>query len=154
VDRRALRPDISFVRGLRTAGEYAGDPDGAFSAVTSELQERGWIASPAVKRYLVYYEAPAEDSNICGTAFPTLGSGLARVPVVCLGADPGRGARDLGTPATGAVPVDLEPGSADVMFPFVTFPLRDKLLDRGRDGYSEHPFLHRDMPGSPFLEAS
>jgi hypothetical protein len=191
-DGKTSRLDISFVRGSRTTAEYAADPDGAFTAVTDELEERGWTASPAVKRYLVYYAGPAEDENICGTAFVPLAGGFAQWSVVFLGANPGCGARDFGTPATGggmseaiavqelehneamapltaphqcwafnfhictaaagAVLDTLDPESVDVMFPFVTFALRTKVLDRDRDDYFEHPFPYRDLSDSPFWE--
>lgn len=186
--------DVSFVRGNQTAAQYAADPDGAFVAITDELEARGWTASPALKRYLVYYAGPAEDDNICGTAYASLtGSDFAQWSVVFLDANPGCGARDFGTPATGggmseaittqelehnegmaplpaphqcwafhlhictaaagAVLDTLDPESVDVMFPFVTFPLRDKALDPGHDDYYQHPFLHRDLSDSPFWEA-
>jgi len=194
LDRNEPRADISFVGGNLTAAEYAADADGAFTAITDELEERGWTASPAAKRYLVYYEGPAEDPNICGTAFVSLDpNDFAQWSVVFLGASPGCGARDFGTPtagagmseaialqellhneamaplqaphqcwafnfhictaAAGAVLVELDPESVDVMFPFVTFPLRGKQIDPGRDDYFEHPFLHRDLSDSPYLEA-
>jgi hypothetical protein len=191
VDRKAgPRLDISFVRGNRTNAEYAGD--GTFEAVTTELEERGWTASPALKRYLVYYAGPAENPNVCGTAFLPIIGDFAQWSVVFLDANPGCGARDFGTPATGAgmseaialqelvhnegiapllalhqcwafsfhictaaagaVLDTLDPEAVDVMFPFVTFPLRDKVLDPGREDYFEHPFVHRDFADSPFWE--
>jgi hypothetical protein len=196
--RKVVYPDITFVRGLKTAAEYA-DPNGpgAFSAVTTELSERGWNAYGGVKRYLIYYEGPAEASGICGTAFYTLGSGYAQYSVVFLGAAAGCGARDFGSPETGAgtseaiavqemfhnegqirpeaihhcaanqghvctaqagsqltrVSRGADPESIDVMFPYVTFALRDKKIDPGRDDYYEHPFLtHRDLADSPFFQ--
>jgi hypothetical protein len=192
----AVRPDITFVRGLKTTAEYSADEAGAFTAITSELAERGWSAYPGAKRYLVYYEGPAESAGICGTAFLTLGSGFAQWSVVFLGAAPGCGARDFGTPETGAgtsesiavqemlhnegqtVPeaihhcaanqfhictaqvgsqltlIDrgLDPESVDALFPYVTFALKDKKLDKDRDDYYNHPFLHRDFAFSPFWE--
>lgn len=95
--------DITFVRGLKTTAEYA-DPngDGAFSTITAELAARGWSAYGGVKRYLIYYEGPAEAAGICGTAYYTLGSGYAQYSVVFLGAATGCGARDFGSPETGA----------------------------------------------------
>lgn len=194
LDRRTPRLDASFVRGERTASEYSQDdhPDGAFGAVTEELEHRGWTASGAVKRYLVYYEGPAESANICGTAYVNIAGGFAQWSVVWLGSAPGCQARDFGTPETGGgmseaialhenfhnegmVPLEalhqcwaftfhlctaaagaavseLDPENIDLMFPFVTFPLRDKVVDRGRDDYYDHPFPHRDMADSPFWD--
>lgn len=102
VEGKVARPDISFVRGQKTTAEYTAT-GGVFSAITTELAQRGWSASPAVKRYLVYYEGPAEQSGICGTAFFSLSnSAYAQWSVVFLDAAAGCGARDFGTPETGA----------------------------------------------------
>jgi hypothetical protein len=192
-DRGTPRLDVSFVRGNRTTADYAADANGVFTAVTDELEARGWTADASQKRYYVYYEGPAEDPNICGTAYlNTLGTGFAQWSVVFLGASPGCGARDFGTPSTGAgmseaillqesthnegiarpeslhhcwafqfhictavagaVLDSLDPESVDVMFPFVTVPLRNKVLDRDHDDYYEHPFPSRDLSDSPFFE--
>lgn len=191
-DRGTPRLDVSFVRGLKTAGEYAATGD-AFTAVTDELEARGWNADPSQKRYYVYYEGPAEDSNICGTAFVnTLGTSFAQWSVVWLGSSPGCGARDFGTPETGAglseavllhesthneglvrpesihhctafafhlcsaqagaILDTLDPEAIDLMFPFVTYKLKDKRLDPGNDDYFNHPFPTRDLADSPFWE--
>jgi hypothetical protein len=196
LDKKIVRPDITFVRGLRTTAEYTSDEAGTFTAVTSELAQRGWNAYPGLKRYLVYYEGPAESPGICGTAFLTLGNGFAQWSVVFLGAAPGCGARDFGDPIAGAgvsesiavqemlhnegqtrpeaihhcaanqfhictaqvgsqltrIQRGLDPESVDALFPFVTFALRDKKVDKDRDDYYEHPFLHRDLASSPFWE--
>jgi len=194
LDRKTPRLDVSFVRGEQTASQYSqtDHPDGAFGAVTEELEHRGWTAGAAVKRYLVYYEGPAESGGICGTAYVNIAGGFAQWSVVWLGSSPGCGARDFGTPETGGgmsesialhenfhnegmVPLEalhqcwaftfhlctagagaavdaLDPENVDLMFPFVTFALRDKVVDRGRDDYYDHPFPHRDMAESPFWE--
>ena len=190
LDGKTPRLDISFVRGQLTAEEYSGSGD-AIAAVTQELEHRGWTESGGVKRYFVYYEGPAEDSNICGTAYLNIvGNGFAQWSVVWLGAAPGCGARDFGTPETGGgmseaialhehfhnegmVPIGalhqcyafqfhlcsaaagaaldtLDPENVDLLFPFVTFPLRDKVVDRDHDDYYDHTFPHRDMADSPF----
>jgi hypothetical protein len=194
LDRRTSNLDISFVRGEQTATQYSqtDHPDGAFGAVTEELEHRGWTAGAAVKRYLVYYEGPAESAGICGTAYVNIAGGFAQWSVVWLGSSPGCGARDFGTPETGGgmsesialhenfhnegmVPLEalhqcwafqfhlctaaagavvdaVDPENVDLMFPFVTFPLRDKVVDRERNDYYDHPFLHRDMADSPFWQ--
>ena len=46
----------------------------------------------------------------------------------------------------------LDPESVDALFPYVTFALRDKKLDKDNDDYYNHPFLHRDLAFSPFWE--
>jgi hypothetical protein len=191
-DRGIERLDVSFVRGNLTAAEYSATGD-AFTAVTDELEARGWNADPSQKRYYVYYEGPAEDPNICGTAFVnTLGTSFAQWSVVWLGSSPGCGARDFGTPETGAglseavllhesthneglvrpesihhctafafhlcsaqagaILDTLDPEAIDLMFPFVTYKLKDKRLDPGNDDYYNHPFPTRDLADSPFWE--
>jgi hypothetical protein len=55
------------------------------------------------------------------------------------------------TAQVGALLGELDPEAVDVMFPYVTFPLREKRLDPGRDDYYGHPFLHTDLADSPFL---
>src|SRR5918999_1120859 len=57
----------------------------------------------------------------------------------------------LCTAAAGAALDTVDPEAVDLMFPFVTFPLRDKVVDRDRDDYYDHPFPWRDMADSPFL---
>jgi hypothetical protein len=192
LSRRTERLDVSFVRGNLTGAEYAATGD-AFTTVTDELEARGWTADPSQKRYYVYFEGPAEDPNICGTAFVnTLGTSFAQWSVVWLGASPGCGARDFGTPATGAgmseaillhesthneglvrpesihhcwafpfhlcsagagaVLDTLDPEAVDLMFPFVTYPLRDKLIDPGNDDYYNHSFPTRDLADSPYWQ--
>lgn len=190
-DKRGQLLDITFVRGLRTTAGYMAD--GTFSAVTSELEARGWNADPAEKRYLVYYEGPhATFSGVCGTARRDLRGLPAQWSMVFLGAHPLCGARDFGTPQVGggkseaiavhemlhnegqvwhtalhhcaasaghictaqvgsphpALPVD--PEEIDVLFPAINFPLREKVLDRERDDYYEHPFPHPDVADSPY----
>jgi hypothetical protein len=191
-------PDITFVRGFKTAAEYAASADGAFTALTDELESRGWIDDPGQKRYLVYYAGPAEDSGICGTAYyslNTLSQVYAQWSVIFLDAAAGCGSRDFGTPAAGpgmseavalqemihnegivhsfsphqcwafrghictalagaatSVVDDLDPESVDVMFPFVTFPLRDKVVDPGHDDYYRHPLPYYDLEATPFFQ--
>jgi hypothetical protein len=189
LDGKTPRLDVSFVRGELAAAEYSGSGD-AIAAVTQELEHRGWTESGAIKRYFVYYEGPAEDSNICGTAYLSITGGFAQWSVVWLGAAPGCGARDFGTPeigggmseaialhenfhnegmvpltaphqcwafqfhlcsaAAGAALDPLDPESIDLLFPFVTFPLRDKVVDPSHDDYYGHELPYRDMADSPF----
>lgn len=195
--REAL--DITFVRGLKTQDEYAAgsatEEPSVFTAVTDELEARAWNDDPGLKRYLVYYGGPAESANICGTAYyNTLGTDFAQWSLVFLDAASGCGARDFGTPETGAGSSEaiavqemlhnealarpqsphhcwafqghlctaaagaalenLDPESFDVLFPFVTYPLRDKLLDIDHDDFYQHALPWNDFDTSPFLETA
>lgn len=49
--------------------------------------------------------------------------------------------------------VQLDPERIDLMFPFVTEPLSDLVLDRDNDDYFAHPFPYRDLKDSPFLQS-
>lgn len=190
---RASALDITFVRGEKTQAEYAAHADGVFVAITDELEARGWNDDPGLKRYVVYYGGPAESMNVCGTAYyNTLGTDYAQWSVVFLDAATGCGAREFGTPETGAgrseaiavqemlhnealarpqsphhcwafqghlctaaagaVLEDLDPESFDVLFPFVTYSLEEKVLDIDHDDYYEHPAPWNDLTESPFFE--
>jgi hypothetical protein len=90
--------DVTFVRGEQSQAEYAAHADGVFAAITEELEARGWNDDPGLKRYLVYYGGPAENMNVCGTAwFNTLGTDFAQWSVVFLDAASGCGSREFGT---------------------------------------------------------
>lgn len=46
----------------------------------------------------------------------------------------------------------MDPEANDVMFPFAGAPLREKILDRGRDDYLDHGWQHvRDLRDSRFI---
>jgi hypothetical protein len=48
---------------------------------------------------------------------------------------------------------NLDPERIDVMYPFLSVPLSEKVLDPGNDDYFGHPFPHvRDLALSPYLE--
>jgi hypothetical protein len=56
------------------------------------------------------------------------------------------------TAQAGAILDTLDPESVDLMFPFVTFPLYQKVLDRDHDDYYNHPFPTKDLIDSPYWE--
>lgn len=48
---------------------------------------------------------------------------------------------------------NLDPERVDVMYPYISVPLSEKILDRGNDDYFRHPFPHLgDLEDSPYLE--
>lgn len=48
--------------------------------------------------------------------------------------------------------VQLDPERVDVMFPFASLPLSEKVLDRGRDDYFLHGLPWRDLAKSPYVD--
>lgn len=58
------------------------------------------------------------------------------------------------TPGVGLTEVaglSLDPERIDVMFPFASMPLAEKVLDRGNDDYFRHPLPLRDLANSPYV---
>jgi hypothetical protein len=49
---------------------------------------------------------------------------------------------------------DVDPEGRDVMFPYVWYPLRDKVLDRGHDDYYDHGLPLAALETSPYLQAA
>jgi hypothetical protein len=47
--------------------------------------------------------------------------------------------------------LDLDPERVDLMFPYVSVPLSEKVLDRGRDDYFDHDLPLTDFIDSPYL---
>lgn len=73
-------------------------------------------------------------------------------PHACTGIDPMP--NHLCTPGLGLTElaaVGLDPERIDVMFPFVSVPLAEKVLDRDRDDYFGHSLPLRDLSESPYL---
>ena len=46
---------------------------------------------------------------------------------------------------------DLDPERVDLMYPYVSLPLSEKVLDRGNDDYFDHRLPIRDLIDSPYL---
>jgi len=47
--------------------------------------------------------------------------------------------------------VELDPERVDLMFPYISLPLSEKVIDRGNDDYFNHPFPFADLADSPYL---
>jgi Divergent InlB B-repeat domain len=156
--------DISFVRLSGTAASYtAGGASGAFQAMVQEL---GRTAN-SYKDYLVYYDGPSVEANVCGVggtrAFAT-GPSFA---IVLLQGCPGV-AEDLVAThelihAFGAVPPGDPhtcPGDtghvcdsqSDILYPTTSGePLSSKVLDYNHDDYYGHSGTWPDIQDSPWL---
>lgn len=155
--------DVSFLRLPLPAASLTG-ANAVFGDIYSALGAAGF-ASP-YKDYLVYYDGPAPDANICGVGDGTFdnGPGLA---VVFLSGCPGVPADSIAAHellhALGAVPpgdphaCPGDPGHpcdspTDVLYP-VTHgePLSQKVLDYNHDDYYAHSGSWPDIQDSLFL---
>jgi hypothetical protein len=131
------------------------------------------FADPA-KKYLVYYDAPVEQPRVCGISpqQPFAGGSVA-YSVIFLGSacppDLGSGGY-LASAAThelghnlGAVPFPGPPhgcfndqahacdSTNDVMYPILSHPLGEELLDAGHDDYYAHSGTWFDLQDSAWL---
>lgn len=78
----------------------------------------------------------------------------AGAPHGCVfGVPPGMGHVCTGPLALTENDQNLDPERVDVMYPFVSVPLAEKMLDAGNDDYFNHPFPHvLDLRNSPYVE--
>jgi hypothetical protein len=127
------------------------------------------------KRYLVYYDGPTNDDDVCGIAnqdFTGRNGGArftAAVWMRACAADVGAG-NELATTAAhelmhslGALPVGAPhqcprqdaghpcDSSLDLMYPIVSHPFEELQLDVGRDDYYGHPGGWLDLQDSSWL---
>jgi hypothetical protein len=162
--------DISFVR--------LPHPSSAFVTLGSNLSALAADLSAVhldvrTKRYLVYYDGPTNDLDVCGTAFrdPTGRGGPEFVAAVWLracGGDVGAGdvqaaaathelLHSLGVLPAGAPHAckgdDGHPcdSPADLMYPELSLHFDSLVLDVGRDDYYGHSGSWLDIQDSPWL---
>ncbi|MFL6068288.1 MAG: InlB B-repeat-containing protein [Gaiellaceae bacterium] len=156
--------DISFVRLSGTGASYAAEgASGAFASMAGELSRSASI----YKNYLVYYDGPSVEANVCGVggtrAFGT-GPSFA---IVLLQGCPGVAIDLVATHellhALGAVPPGDPhtcPGDTghvcdsdtDILYPTTSGePLSSKLLDVNHDDYYGHSGAWPDIQDSPWL---
>jgi hypothetical protein len=155
--------DISFVRLPLPAAAYRGSGT-AFTELSYELGISGF--GNAYKKYLVYYDGPDVEPEVCGTGGGDFGTGPAYA-VVWLADCPGVpddsiAAHEL-LHALGALPAGAPhacPGdtghpcdsSQDVLYPYNSgVPLAQLLLDVGHDDYYAHSGSWPDIQDSPWL---
>ena len=137
---------------------------GRFNAIANGLQAAGH-SSPFTK-YVVYYDGPVADDQVCGQGgSDRSGFGLAVVFVqACAGVSTAAVAAHELLHALGAVGTGAPHGctgesdghvcddTRDLMYPFIDrSPLASKLLDPARDDYYGHAGAWADTRRSPWL---
>ena len=158
-----LQLDLSSIRMQLSGGQLLG-PEGRFGAIFGALGTASFT-SPFTK-YMVYYDGPVADAEICGQAAssPT-GQGLAIVFVqACTGVSTAAvaahellhtlGAVPNGAPHNCPTPDDGHTCDtpSDIMHPFLDdSTLSSKLLDPGRDDYYGHAAGVTDAQDAPWL---
>ena len=163
--------DISFVRLPRPSSGYV-TLGSNLAVVQNDLAAAGFAAP--TKRYLVYYDGPTNQTDVCGTAFrdPTgTGSGAQFYAIVWMRACDGDvGAGNIAATAAthellhalGALPRgaphvcpddDGHPcdNPLDLMYPELSAPFETLVLDVGRDDYYGHSGGWLDLQDSRWL---
>jgi Divergent InlB B-repeat domain len=153
--------DLSFVRLPDPGASYSGG--GAFDRVVNQLRGAGFDRSG--KNFLVYYDGPSVQVNVCGTGRDDPGSSFA---IMWL-----QGCADIGYNAVtahellhtlGALPAGAphacpgDPGHpcdapfVDILSPQTDGrPITQQVLDVGHDDYYAHSGSWLDMQDSIFL---
>jgi hypothetical protein len=164
--------DISFVKLPQPASSFVGANLG-FDTVTSDLETMGF--GNLFKKYVVYYDGPSVEPDVCGTGAGSFGSGpsfavvwLAGCPDVptdgvaahellhALGALP-TGAPNACTPANNPLGAVADPGhpcdsTQDVLYPVSSgAPLSQLVLDVNHDDYYAHSGTWDDIQDSAWL---
>jgi hypothetical protein len=159
-------PDISFLRLPQPAASFT-DADTALDTIISDLTAAG-LANP-FKIYLVYYDGPPVQSQVCGTGGGEFDAGPGYATVWLQGCPgipiDGIAAHEL-LHALGALPAGAphacppnQGGSAhpcdstqDVLYPYASgAPLSQLLLDAGHDDYYAHSGAWDDIQDSIWM---
>jgi hypothetical protein len=156
---------------LQRGAEFYAPFAGRFGRIANELFSPPFAFANRFKKYLVYYDGPVEEPNVCGTASgaPTTGPSFAVVYLRACDVEAGTGALSADVAvhelihALGAVPTQAPhtcpetPGHVcdsedDLMFPSTSGqPLEAMLLDSGRDDYYGHSGSWFDVQDSGWL---
>ncbi len=157
--------DISSVRLAEPGASLQGNANAAFARVANDLASSGF-GSP-YKRYLVYYDGPSVQTNVCGVGGGTFGLGLGYA-IVWLAGCPGvptdavavhelvhaLGAVPSGAPHECPPPNDQHvcDSPLDLMFwEDRGQPLANRVLDFNHDDYYEHATGGIDIRNSFWL---
>ena len=165
--------DISFVRQPEPASWFVG-ADNNLNTIENDLESMGF--GNLFKKYLVYYDGPLVETDICGTGSGAFGTGpsfailwLAACPDVptdaveahellhALGALPA-GAPNACTAANNPIGAFADAGhpcdsNKDVLYPEATpgVPLSQLFLDVNHDDYYAHSGTWDDIQDSAWL---
>jgi Divergent InlB B-repeat domain len=155
--------DISFVRLPLPASAY-DDANRGYVLIANALGTAG--LGSAYKKYLVYYDGPSVEPNVCGTGAGLFDTGPSYAIVWLAGCPEvptdSIAAHEL-LHTLGALPAGAPhacPGDAghpcdstqDVLYPYTAGgPLSQELLDVGHDDYYGHGGSWLDIQDSPWL---
>ena len=158
-----LQLDLTSLR-LRQSSSQISARETPFDQVFDSLDAQGFNSQRT--KYVVYYDGPVGDENVCGIggALPA-GFGLAVVSVrACGGVDTAQIAAHELAHTMGAVPPQAPNNCAppddghtcdnnrDLMYPVTDgTPLSGLILDPGRDDYYGHSGSWLDLQDSPWL---
>jgi Divergent InlB B-repeat domain len=156
--------DISFLRLPETTASYAGmGADAAFRQIGQDLISAGF--DDPYKKYLVYFEGPSVQEDICGFGGGDLLSGPSYAIVVPAGCTDvptdtiathellhALGAVPPGDPHCPADPAHPCDSPTDVLYPTTDgSPLSTKVLDYNHDDYYGHSQSWPDVQDSLWL---
>jgi Divergent InlB B-repeat domain len=155
--------DLSSLR-LQLSGAQLSVENSRFNAIAQGIGTASFNSD--FTKYVVYYDGPVQDADICGQAASrATGFGVAVVYLqACTGVSTAAVAAHELLHTLGAVP-DQAPhncpapndghtcdAESDVMHPFIDdSPLSAKLLDPGRDDYYGHSGGFTDSQDAPWL---
>lgn len=155
--------DVSTIRSTRSSAQLT-PTSGRFAAIVDAVQAAGFTSS--LTKYLVYYDGPVDDDNICGQGGSN-GSGFGVAIVFfrsCQGISTAAVAAHEFLHTIGAVPSSAPhdcPGEneghtcdnqSDLMYPAIgPEALSTKVLDPGHDDYYGHSGAWLDTQDSAWL---
>jgi hypothetical protein len=156
--------DVTTVRSARSSAQLA-PLDSRFNLIFDTLQQAGLTSQ--FTKYLVYYDGPADEDNVCGQGGSSNPNGFGLAVVYyrsCVGISTAAVAAHEFLHSTGAVPNGTPhactgetsghtcDSTADLMYPFIgEGALSAKLLDPGRDDYYGHSGAWTDSQDSAWL---
>jgi hypothetical protein len=154
--------DVSTIRSTRSSAQLT-PTSGRFGAIVDGVQAAGFTSN--LTKYLVYYDGPVDDDNLCGQGGSNGGFGVAIVFFrSCPGISTAAVAAHEFLHTIGAVPNSAPhdcPGENeghtcddqdDLMYPAIgPEGLSTKVLDPGRDDYYGHSGAWLDTQDSAWL---